>query len=118
MLNLGHKKLTVWQKSLLTIKEVYRITSLFPSEEKFGLISQSRRASVSIAANIAEGASRKSAKDRKHFYEISRSSLVELDTHFTIALELCFIDLKELNQLSPLVNEVFAMLSGMINKTK
>lgn len=80
MLNLNHKDLKVWEKSIELVTDIYALTDDFPSEEKFGLISQLRRASVSIPSNIAEGASRKSENERKRFYEIARSSLVEVDT--------------------------------------
>lgn len=80
MLKLNHKKLTVWEKSIDFVKEVYRLTDNFPSEEKFGLISQVRRAAVSVSSNLSEGASRKSEKERRRYYEIARSTLVEIDT--------------------------------------
>lgn len=59
MLNLSHKKLNVWKKSILLVKAIYHVTAEFPLEERFGLTSQIRRASVSTVSNIAEGASRK-----------------------------------------------------------
>ena len=58
------EKLLVWQESVQLVKDIYRITNNFPSEEKFGLISQLRRASVSISSNLAEGTSRKTNKDK------------------------------------------------------
>lgn len=74
MLRLNHKNLNVWSLSLNLIKDLYKITENFPKSEIFGITNQIRRASVSIASNIAEGASRKSMAERKRFYEISRSS--------------------------------------------
>jgi four helix bundle protein len=118
MLNLGHKNLKAWQKSITIVKEVYKLTESFPKSEVYGLTSQARRASVSIAANIAEGASRKHATDRKRFYEISRSSLVELDTHVEISLALEFLKDSDIINLSAEVNNVFAMTTAMINNTK
>src|SRR5438128_9575424 len=109
MLNLSHKNLKTWQKSIEIIKEVYRLTESFPKTEVYGLTSQAKRASISIAANIAEGASRKHSNDRKRFYEISRSSLVELDTHIEIALALKFLKEPDIIDLSIEVNNVFAM---------
>jgi four helix bundle protein len=67
MLNLGHKKMQVYQLALILVKEVYKLTSQFPVDERFGLIVQLRRAAVSICSNIAEGAARKSAVERKDF---------------------------------------------------
>lgn len=78
-LTLNHKKLDVWNLSVLFISKVYKITSVFPREEMYGIVSQIRRASVSILLNIAEGAARKSLVERRRFFEISRSSLVEVD---------------------------------------
>lgn len=75
MLKLNHKKLNVWTLSLSLIKDLYKMTENFPKSEIFGITNQIRRAAVSIASNIAEGASRKSMSERKRFYEISRSSL-------------------------------------------
>ncbi len=60
MLDLNHKKMIVWEKSILLIKEVYQITNSFPTEEKFGLVSQLRKAVVSITSNISEGEARRS----------------------------------------------------------
>ncbi|HKJ69171.1 MAG TPA: four helix bundle protein [bacterium] len=80
MLNLNHKKLDVWNKSIKLVKEIYAITEHFPSSEIYGLTKQLRRAAVSIPSNIAEGSSRSSSIERKRFFEISRSSLAEIDT--------------------------------------
>src|SRR3954462_12944029 len=99
MLNLGHKKLHIYQLALNLVKEGYQINNNFPVEERFGLVSQLRRAAVSVCSNIAEGASRKSSADRRRFYEISRSSGVELDTQFEISLLLGFIKSDQINDL-------------------
>ena len=113
MLNLNHKKLEVYKKSSELVKLIYEITNDFPKSELYGLTSQIRRSAISIISNLSEGASRKSPADRKRFYEISRSSLVELDSQIEIAFSLEYIksDSEELNRL---FNEVFAMLSKMV----
>ena len=67
MLNLNHKKLKVWKRSIELVAELYEITKLLPDHEKFGLVSQLRRAAVSISSNISEGAARKSKLERKRF---------------------------------------------------
>lgn len=113
MLRLSHKKLDVWNKSILLVQEIYTITATYPPEEKFGLTSQMRRAAISISSNIAEGASRSSGKERKRFYEIARSSLVELDTQLEISLRLQYVTRKDLNLVDSLINEIFAMLTSM-----
>jgi four helix bundle protein len=74
MLNLSHKNLDVYNMALKLLKEVYTITKTFPKEELYVLVSQIRRAAISVCSNIAEGASRISKKEKKRFYEISRSS--------------------------------------------
>lgn len=113
MLNLNHKKLEVYKKSSELVKLVYQLTETFPKSELYGLTSQIRRSAISIISNLSEGASRKSSADRKRFYEISRSSLVELDSQIEIAFSLDYIksDSEEINKL---FNEVFAMLSKMV----
>ena len=75
-----HQKLEVWQESIKLVRLIYEITKLFPAEEKYGITSQIRRASVSIACNIAEGAARKSDKEYLRFAYISRGSLSEVET--------------------------------------
>lgn len=86
MLNLAHKQLDVYKFSLNLVKEVYILTKTLPKEEQFALVSQLRRAAISVCSNIAEGSARSSKPERKRFYEISRSSLVEVDTQFEITL--------------------------------
>jgi four helix bundle protein len=115
MLNLSHKKLDVYQISMKLVKEVYKTTAGFPGEEKYGLISQLRRAAVSVCSNIAEGASRISKKEKKRFYEISRSSLVEIDTQFEIAATLEYYKNGQMQELDQYLESIFRMLSKMIN---
>lgn len=70
MLKLNHKNLDVWQLAVNFVSFIYKVTSKYPKEELFGLTNQTRRASISISANIAEGSSRKSLVERKRFYEL------------------------------------------------
>lgn len=114
MLNLKHKKLKVWNKSILLVKEIYKLTKKLPDTEKFGLSSQMRRAAVSISSNISEGASRRSQTERNRFYEIARSSLVELDTQIEICLELQYLIKDDLANLAGLLNANFALITNMI----
>jgi four helix bundle protein len=117
MLKLNHKKLNVWKLTLSLIKDLYKITENFPKSEIFGITNQIRRASVSIASNIAEGASRKSTNERKRFFEISRSSLVEIDTQIEISLELNLINKNQLALVDDKINHLFAMMSNLIAKS-
>jgi four helix bundle protein len=97
------------------VQAVYDVTKEFPAEEKFGLTNQMRRASVSIPSNISEGVARKHKKDRLRFYEIARSSLVELDTQIEIACELKYLKRKDRDEISELLNANFALLSSMLS---
>lgn len=83
-----HKELDVWKMSIVLVKDVYRMTNSFPKAEQFGLISQMRRASVSIPSNIAEGAARSSVKEYIKYLYISLGSLSELETQMIISKEL------------------------------
>ena len=114
MLNLSHKKLDVYQISLKLVKEVYKATKQFPKEEQFVLISQIRRAAISVSSNIAEGASRISKLEKKRFYEISRSSLVEMDTQFEIAIILDYYKQGQMAELEQYLESTFRRLSKMI----
>lgn len=116
MLNLAHKKLEVWKKSLILVAEVYKLIQSFPREEQFGLTSQLRRASVSVISNIAEGFSRSSEIETKRFLEIARSSLVEVDTQIEIAIKLNYLNEKDIIDLTESSNHIFAMLTKLIKK--
>ena len=87
----NYKELKIWQRSVKLASMIYEMTSAFPSEEKFGLISQLRRASVSVSSNIAEGSARSSDKDFSRFIDIAYESLCELETQVIIAQEFGFI---------------------------
>jgi four helix bundle protein len=87
-LELAHTKLDVFKISREFTLLCYKETKAFPSEEKFAMVSQIRRAALSVHLNIAEGSSRKSEKERKRFYEIARGSLVEVDTALGLAVQL------------------------------
>jgi four helix bundle protein len=94
----------IWKRAISFTKELYLVTKLFPEQEKFGLISQLRRASVSVASNIAEGASRKSDADFCRFLEIALGSCYELETQLIIAKELSYID-------NPMFDELLAEIT-------
>ncbi len=108
------KELIVWQKALIVVKEVYRITALFPKEELYGLVSQMRRSAVSIPSNIAEGKKRKTKKDFIQFLHIAEGSAAELETQMLIAKDL-YPTLNFLKIETTLL-EVQKMLTVMIKK--
>jgi four helix bundle protein len=86
-----HKKLDVWRLSMELSRMTYRCTANYPDEEKFGLVSQMRRAAISVPSNLTEGAARSSSNEFRHFVSIARSSLIELDTQFDLSQQLGFI---------------------------
>jgi len=118
MLDLKHKNLDVWKLSIELVKLIYEITSKFPSTEVYGLSNQLRRASVSFSSNLAEGAARSSKIERKRFYEISRSSLVEIDTQIEIAIALNFIKAENTKEIEVLGDRLFRMTSKLISSTE
>ena len=79
------KELDVFQRSVLMVKYIYSVTKAFPEEEKFGIVSQLRRAAISIPSNIAEGVSRRTIKDRQYFVDIALGSLNEVYAQFLVA---------------------------------
>ena len=94
---------------------MYKITQTFPNEEKFGLVSQLRRASVSIVANFAEGYGRNSIKERIRFLSISKGSLFEVDGLLIISNELKFLSNEDFDRMSILISNCIRMSNGLIN---
>ena len=116
-LELSHTKLDVYQTSKKFVLECYKISRKFPAEENFNLTSQVRRAALSVHLNIAEGASRKSAIERKRYFEISRGSIVEIDAALDIVFELNYLSKEEMNDVGELLVRSFQMISKMIYKS-
>ena len=113
-----HKNLEVWKLSVDFVKDIYTLTTNFPDEEKFGIISQLRRAVVSIPTNIAEGAARSTKKELRNFLYIASGSLSEIDTLLTISKELGFIKESQLDALNEKLVKIDIMLDGLIKKIK
>lgn len=107
------EKLQVWKEAIELVKSVYKITNTFPSEEKFGLISQLRRCTVSIASNLAEGTSRNTNKDKAHFTTISFSSSMELLNQLIISKELNFINENDYMLLRSKIEKITNMLNAL-----
>ena len=108
-----HEQLDVWKKSIDFTVEVYKITEGLPKDERFGLTSQIRRASVSIAANIAEGAGRKSDKEFLNFLSISQGSASEVETELLIAFRLEYISAEAFENLMRKLDEIGRMITGL-----
>jgi four helix bundle protein len=100
-----YKELKVWQKSIELVTDIYQVTAKFPDNEKFGLISQINRASVSIPSNIAEGAGRNSTKEFLHFLSIAHASSYETETQLIISKNLNYLSKHELDALTGKINE-------------
>jgi four helix bundle protein len=109
----GYKDLIVWQKAITLVKRVYQVTSAFPSDERFGLVSQMRRAAVSIPSNIAEGQARHTTGEFIQGISHAKCSLAELDTQLTIAVELAFCPQTVTPDLFALLGEVRKMLNAL-----
>jgi four helix bundle protein len=114
-LNLKHTEFEIYSVTRKLVMECYKVTKSFPPEEKFALTQQIRRAIISVHLNLAEAASRKSIAERKRFYEISRSSLVESDAAFDIAIDLNYCNKLQLDDLGNLFQNCFFQLSSLIN---
>lgn len=114
----SYRDLLVWQKSMDLAKLIYEHTSSFPKEEMYGLISQMRRAAVSISANIAEGQARNSTGEFRQFLGIAKGSLSELETLIILSQSLGFLILEKSEALLNLTAEINKMLNGLLKSLK
>ncbi|MCP4052366.1 four helix bundle protein [Mesoflavibacter sp. CH_XMU1422-2] len=112
------KKLEIWNNGIELVKQVYKLSSSFPSEERFGLTSQITRAVVSIPSNIAEGCSRNSEIEFKRFLEIAIGSLFEVQTQLIIARELNFLEESDSSKIEILLEKEARMINSLISKIK
>ncbi len=113
--NYSFEKFDVWQKAREYVTLIYKLTGSFPENEKFGLISQLRRASISIVSNIAEGTSRSSLKDQVRFTEIAYGSALETYCQLIVSMDLGFLDEKDFESIKSLLNDITMKLSGLKN---
>ena len=109
----GFERLEVWIKSRFLTKRIYQLTQDFPEFEKFGIVSQLRRAVISVCSNIAEGSSRKSKKDQAHFYNVAFSSLMETLNQLIISNDLEYLDSKTLMEFRSEVHLISLMLNNL-----
>jgi four helix bundle protein len=110
--------LDAWKKGRELTRSIYLCTRHFPREEIFGLVSQMRRSSVSIIANIAEGFGRSHIKEKVNFYNQSYGSLTELQRHIFIATDLGFLTKNEQSELSILTQNTQLLLQGLLRSTR
>ncbi len=111
----SYKDLIAWQKAMDLVVKVYALTKTFPTDERFGLISQMNRAAVSIPSNIAEGWGRNSTQNYIQFLRISRASLFEIETQLEIAQRLNFISPNDFKILNKEIDSLSKVLNGLIN---
>jgi four helix bundle protein len=114
------EKLNTWIEARKLVKSIYAITEKFPAEEKFGLMLQIRRASISVVSNIAEGSARISPKDQAHFSQIAYSSLMEVLNQLIIANDLNFISNEVLEEtrlmIDSLANKIAALRNSQLKR--
>lgn len=111
---MDYKELDVWKETRKLVFVIYKNTRNFPFDENYGLMSQLRRAAVSVVSNIAEGCGRNSSLDTKRFLYMARGSLNELETQLYLSFDLDFIDEKILNELLKRTVRCKRLLNGFI----
>jgi four helix bundle protein len=113
----SYRDLVAWQKAMKFVTAIYEVTQRFPSEERYGLTNQLRRASVSVPSNIAEGQVF-SQKEFHHFLSMARGSLVEIETQLLIARNLKYLEPAEAEDLLATADELGRILNGLISSIK
>lgn len=109
----SYKDLVVWQKSLQLVKRVYELTRSFPADERFGLVSQMRRAAVSVPSNLAESHARNTTGEFIQFISHAEGSLAELETQVILATELAFCPSAEAEPLHGSIQEIQKMANAL-----
>lgn len=112
----SYRELIVWQKAMELVERVYRMTRVFPKEERYGLSIQIQRAAVSIPSNIAEGHARSSTKEYRNFLSISQGSTAEVETQAMIAVKLDYVTEKQTETIMSLLDEISRMLTAIKKK--
>jgi four helix bundle protein len=112
----NYKDLIVWQKGIALAKAIYQLTCKFPSEEKFGLVAQMRRAAVSIPSNIAEGQARHTTGEFIQFISHAEGSTAELETQLILSIELAFAQTESAKNAFILLDDIRRMLNGLRRK--
>ena len=112
----SYKDLLVWQKGIVLVKMIYQLTQHSPEAEKFGLVSQMRRAAVSIPSNIAEGQSRRARREFIQFLSHSEGSVAELETQIIIGIELGYCTRPQTEEITNLTTELSKMLDSLRRK--
>ncbi|MBK9509346.1 MAG: four helix bundle protein [Cytophagaceae bacterium] len=114
----SYRELLIWQKSILVVTNIYKLTRDFPKEELFGITSQMRRCAISIPSNIVEGFGRKSQGDFKRFLNISLGSIYELQTQIEISQNLEYLNTENYKYLMESCVELEKMMNSLVSKIK
>jgi four helix bundle protein len=114
----SYRDLNVWKLSIELVKDIYQVTTKFPSVEIYGLTNQLRRAAISIPSNIAEGQGRNSFKEFKQFLAIALGSLAELETQLIISHEIGYLNQEDFSKLSASLDDIRKMLKALANSLK
>ena len=113
-----HKDLRVWQQSIEMVTSIYLMTKAFPKDELFGLVSQMRRAAVSVPSNIAEGYARGTDREKLHFLRISSGSMSEIETQLMLSLNLGYVSQEAFDELSEKVTSLWKQLNALVSSLK
>jgi four helix bundle protein len=114
----SYRDLGVWEKAMNLVVGSYQLAKILPKDELYGLVSQIRRAAVSVPANIAEGHGRDHLGDYLHHLSVANGSLMELETHLLVAQRLSYLKISEVEPLLGLTAEVGRMLAGLSRNLK
>ena len=112
----SHKDLLVWQRSMDLVETVYRLTGSFPSMEQWGLVSQMRRAAISVPSNIAEGYGRQATGEYRYHLSIGRGSLLELETQVLLAKRLRYLQPADADSVLNEIEEISRMIATLVSK--
>jgi four helix bundle protein len=112
----SHRSLNAWKEAMALVIDVYALTATLPQNEQYGLVSQLRRAAVSVPANIAEGAARNGSKEFLHFLGIASGSLSELDTLIDLAKQLGYVE--DTEELNAKVDDVSGLVMGLLSSIR
>jgi four helix bundle protein len=108
-----YKELLIWQKAMLLAKNVYQVTARFPADERFGLVSQMRRAAISVPSNIAEGQARQGTREFLQFLSHASGSLAELETQLLLSVDMKYCAQNDVDIASGLINELQKMIVAL-----
>ena len=112
----NYRDLLVWQKAIELVKEAYPLSNRLPASERFGLVSQIRRAAASVPSNIAEGHARQHDSEFRQFLYVALGSLAELDTHVTVAAQLGYPRAEQSAPVNRRITELRRMISGLVRR--